>query len=263
MPVTAAWRIRGRSRGESASPSRRRVGLVPALDQLVGADSCSDPGSRAVGRPRDDGSSAGDGLARRGMDVVGAVIVLLLTAPLSLVVAVWIRLDSPGPALLRQQRIGLERRPFTLYKFRTMRVGVDDAAHRALIAAELRGEDTRSGGSTKIDDDPRITRAGRLLRRTSCDELPQLLNVIRGDMSLVGPRPCLPWEADMFPAEFSERFTVRPGLTGLWQVRGRSALGTLDMLELDLEYVRNRRLRTDLRILMATVPSLIRGDGAR
>jgi lipopolysaccharide/colanic/teichoic acid biosynthesis glycosyltransferase len=197
------------------------------------------------------------------MDIVGAALVLLLTAPLSLVVTVWIRLDSPGPALLRQQRVGLGRRPFTLYKFRTMSVGSDDAAHRALIAAELRGEDTRSGGSTKIVDDPRITRAGRFLRRTSYDELPQLINVIRGDMSLVGPRPCLPWEADMFPSEYAERFTVQPGLTGLWQVRGRSGLGTLGMLELDLEYVRSRQLRTDLSILVSTIPALLRGDGAR
>ncbi|SNR77419.1 sugar transferase [Blastococcus mobilis] len=216
-----------------------------------------------VSQPVEDGTPAWDEVARRGMDLVGAALLLLLTAPLSLILAVWIRLDTPGPALFRQQRVGQGRRPFTLYKFRTMRVGADDAAHRALIAAELRGEDTRRRGSTKIDDDARITRAGRFLRRTSCDELPQLLNVVRGDMSLVGPRPCLPWEADMFPAKYAERFTVRPGLTGLWQVRGRSVLGTLDMLELDLEYVRTRRLGTDLAIVMATIPALLRGDGAR
>ena len=208
-------------------------------------------------------SSAWAGVGRRGMDVVGAALLLLFSAPLTLATGVWIRLDSPGPALLRQQRVGLGRRPFTLYKFRTMRVGGDDAAHRALIAAELRGEDTRSGGSTKMDGDPRITRAGRLLRRTSWDELPQLWNVLRGDMSLVGPRPCLPWEADLFPEKYHERFTVRPGLTGLWQVRGRSSLGTREMLELDLEYVRTRRLSTDIRIVMATPSTLLRGDGAR
>jgi lipopolysaccharide/colanic/teichoic acid biosynthesis glycosyltransferase len=197
------------------------------------------------------------------VDVVGSALLLLFTAPMSVVIAAWIRLDSPGPALLRQRRVGLDQRPFTLYKFRTMRVGTDDAAHRALIASELRGEDTRSGGSTKIDGDPRITRAGRFLRRTSCDELPQLWNVLRGDMSLVGPRPCLPWEADMFPEKYAERYSVRPGLTGLWQVRGRSFLGTREMLELDLEYLRTRRLSNDLRIIMATVPALLRGDGAR
>ncbi len=201
--------------------------------------------------------------ARRGLDFLGAAVLLLLTSPLSLAIAIWIRLDSPGPALLRQQRVGLGRRPFTFYKFRSMRVGVDDSAHRALIAAELRGEDTRHGGSTKIHDDPRVTRSGRFLRRTSLDELPQLFNVLLGDMSLVGPRPCLEWEADMFPAKYAERFNVRPGLTGLWQVRGRSTMGTPEMLELDLEYVRDRRLGRDLSILIATVPSLLRGGGAR
>ncbi len=217
----------------------------------------------AGSRPARYGPSAWDSAARRGVDVVGSALLLLFTAPMSVVIAAWIRLDSPGPALLRQRRVGLDQRPFTLYKFRTMRVGTDDAAHRALIASELRGEDTRSGGSTKIDGDPRITRAGRFLRRTSCDELPQLWNVLRGDMSLVGPRPCLPWEADMFPEKYAERYSVRPGLTGLWQVRGRSFLGTREMLELDLEYLRTRRLSNDLRIIMATVPALLRGDGAR
>ncbi len=217
----------------------------------------------AADPPIGDGRPVWEGAARRALDIGGAAIALLLTAPLFLAIVIWVRLDSPGPALLRQQRVGLGRRPFTLYKFRSMRIGVDDAAHRALIAAELRGEDTRRGGSTKIENDPRITRSGRCLRRTSLDELPQLLNVLRGDMSLTGPRPCLDWEADMFPAKYAERFSVRPGLTGLWQVKGRSTMGTLDMLELDLEYVRDRRLGRDLSILMATIPSLLRGGGAR
>ena len=197
------------------------------------------------------------------MDLAGSAVLLVLTAPLMLVLAVWIRLDSAGPALHKQRRVGAGRRPFTFYKFRSMVVGGDDAAHRALIAAELRGEDTSQDGSTKIGDDPRITRAGRFLRRTSLDELPQLFNVLRGDMALVGPRPCLEWEADMFPAQYAERFDVRPGLTGLWQVQGRSTLGTLEMLELDLEYVRHRRLRLDVEILRATLPALLRHDGAR
>ena len=144
-----------------------------------------------------------------------------------------------------------------------MRVGGDDLAHRRLIEAELRGEDTAEGGSTKLPDDDRVTRSGHFLRRTSLDELPQLINVLRGDMSLVGPRPCLPWEADLFPAAFAERFRVRPGLTGLWQVTGRSTVGTLDMLRADLEYLRQRRLTLDVGILIRTVPSLLRGDGAR
>jgi lipopolysaccharide/colanic/teichoic acid biosynthesis glycosyltransferase len=204
-----------------------------------------------------------EAVVRRAIDVVVAVVVLLLTLPMLLLLALWIRRDSPGPALYRHQRIGLGGKAFTMYKFRSMRLGCDDRDHRALIAAELRGEDTSQGGSTKVSNDTRITRPGRLLRRTSLDELPQLLNVLRGEMSLVGPRPCLDWEADMFPPQYVERFSVRPGLTGLWQVRGRSTVGTLDMLRLDMEYVRNRRLRLDLFILLATVATLLKPNGAR
>jgi lipopolysaccharide/colanic/teichoic acid biosynthesis glycosyltransferase len=200
---------------------------------------------------------------RRGVDIVFAAIALLLGAPLLVAIALWIRLDSPGPALYRHERIGLDHQPFTLYKFRSMRIGGDDAAHRLLIAAELRGEVTHHGGSTKLAADARITRPGRLLRRTSLDELPQLVNVLFGQMSLVGPRPCLRWEADLFPAEYVGRFDVRPGLTGLWQVSGRSTVGTLEMLMMDMRYVRDRRLAHDLLILLRTLPSLLHGDGAR
>ncbi|GAA3243371.1 hypothetical protein GCM10017691_48180 [Pseudonocardia petroleophila] len=204
-----------------------------------------------------------DRAVRRTVDIAVSGLALVVLAPLLLMLAVSIRIDTPGPALFRQPRVGAGRRPFTFYKFRSMRVGGDDARLRELIAAEIRGEDTSAGGSWKIDADPRITRVGRLLRRTSLDELPQMLNVLRGDMTLVGPRPCLDWEAEMFPPEFADRFSVRPGLTGLWQVNGRSTVGTLDMLRMDVDYVRRRRLSLDLRILAATIPSMIRGDGAR
>jgi lipopolysaccharide/colanic/teichoic acid biosynthesis glycosyltransferase len=207
--------------------------------------------------------SAWERAGRRTLDVVVSTTLLLLVLPLLLLIALWVRLDSPGPVLYRQQRVGLARQRFPLYKFRSMRVGGDDAAHRTLIEAELRGEDTRDeNGSTKARDD-RITRSGHLLRRTSLDELPQLFNVLLGHMSLVGPRPCLDWEADMFPPEYAGRFSVSPGLTGLWQVSGRSTVGTLEMLKMDMEYVRTRRLSRDLSILLWTVPSLLRGDGAR
>jgi lipopolysaccharide/colanic/teichoic acid biosynthesis glycosyltransferase len=180
-----------------------------------------------------------------------------------IVIAAVIRLTSPGPALFRQSRVGLARQPFSLYKFRTMRVGGDDAALREMITRELRGEDTSVGGSQKLDGDSRITRFGSFLRRTSLDELPQLFNVLLGDMGLVGPRPCLEWEAEMFPREFDERFGVRPGMTGLWQVSGRSNMGTLDMLRLDVYYVRHRTLSRDVGILTRTIPVVLRGDGAR
>ena len=202
-------------------------------------------------------------IARRAVDLSVVVVALLVLMIPMLIIGMAIRLSSPGPAFYRQQRIGRGGRPFTMYKFRTMRVGGSDAQHRELIARELRGEDTSVNGSWKIDHDPRVTRIGSLLRRTSLDELPQLFNVLLGQMSLVGPRPCLDWEAEMFPPRFAERFDVPPGLTGLWQVSGRSTMGTLEMLELDLAYVRGWSFWSDLGILLRTVPALLRGQGAR
>jgi lipopolysaccharide/colanic/teichoic acid biosynthesis glycosyltransferase len=202
-------------------------------------------------------------VTRRVVDVLICSALLLFLAIPMLLVALAVHLEDGGPALFRQQRVGLRGNRFTLFKFRTMFQGVDDGALRTLIARELAGEDTVENGSSKLNNDRRITRTGAFLRKTSLDELPQLINVVRGDMTLVGPRPCLDWEADMFPAEFSPRFSVRPGLTGLWQVSGRSALGTLEMLQLDVRYVRSRSLRSDLGILLRTVPALLRGSGAR
>jgi lipopolysaccharide/colanic/teichoic acid biosynthesis glycosyltransferase len=202
-------------------------------------------------------------VARRAVDLGVVVVALLVLLVPMLLIATAIRLGSPGPAFYRQQRLGRGGRPFTMYKFRTMRVGGSDSQHRELIARELRGENTSVDGSWKIDRDPRVTPVGSFLRRTSLDELPQLFNVLRGQMSLVGPRPCLDWEAEMFPAKFAERFDVPPGLTGLWQVSGRSTMGTLEMLELDLAYVRSWSFWTDLLILLRTVPTLVRGHGAR
>ncbi len=200
---------------------------------------------------------------RRGLDVLLAGIALIGLAPLMIAIAIAVRITSRGPALFSQTRVGLHGKPFTFYKFRTMRLGGDDAAHRHMIARELGGEDVSAGGSWKLDDDQRITRVGAFLRRTSLDELPQLINVLAGDMAMVGPRPCLDWEAEMFPVEFGRRFDVRPGVTGLWQVSGRSTVGTLDMLHLDVRYVNERTLRGDLSILARTVPTVVRGDGAR
>jgi lipopolysaccharide/colanic/teichoic acid biosynthesis glycosyltransferase len=202
--------------------------------------------------------------ASRALDLVLVIPGLLVLSPLFALVAVVVRATSPGPAIFRQERVGYEGRPFTLYKFRTMAASADDdGALRDLIVRELRGEDTTTGGSAKLPDDPRITRVGAVLRRTSIDELPQLWNVLRGDMALVGPRPCLPWEAALFSPPDAERFRVRPGITGLWQVSGRSTLGTLAMLDLDRRYVATRSLRTDVAILARTLPVLLRGDGAR
>jgi lipopolysaccharide/colanic/teichoic acid biosynthesis glycosyltransferase len=208
-------------------------------------------------------ATASERVARRTADILIAGTALLVLAPILVIIGVVIRLTTPGPALFKQRRVGLDLQTFSFYKFRTMRVGADDSPLRDLIARELRGEDTSSGGSRKLHGDNRITRIGAFLRRTSVDELPQLINILRGDMTLVGPRPCLEWEAEMFPIEFHERFAVRPGVTGLWQVSGRSTMGTLDMLRLDVHYVRHRTLRGDVEILARTLPAVMRGDGAR
>jgi len=205
---------------------------------------------------------AADWLRRTADVVVSSLLLILFLVPM-LLIAVAIHLEDKGPAFFRQERVGLGGGRFTLFKFRTMFRGGDDRELRELIARELRGEDTVENGSSKLNNDSRVTRTGALLRKTSLDELPQLLNVLRGDMTLVGPRPCLSWEAEMFPEEFEPRFSVPPGLTGLWQVSGRSTLGTLDMLRLDVRYVESRSLRSDADILLRTVPALLRSNGAR
>jgi len=187
--------------------------------------------------------------------VLGAVAVLVLS-PLLLAFAVAIRLDSRGPALFRQVRIGQDGRPFTMIKFRTM---VTDAHERR------QGLLPNNDGNSvlfKMRDDPRVTRVGRLLRRFSLDELPQIFNVVSGDMSLVGPRPSLPEEVELYAQEVHRRFVVKPGLTGLWQVSGRADLGWADCVRLDLSYVDNWSLSLDLRILGRTLGAVLRGQGA-
>ncbi|MDT7569556.1 MAG: hypothetical protein QOK26_2505 [Pseudonocardiales bacterium] len=204
-----------------------------------------------------------ESVARRAVDLTVSLAALLVLGIPLIVIGLVIRWTSVGPALFQQQRVGLGGKTFTMYKFRTMRTGVGDEMLRELIAAELRGEDTSVDGSYKLDSDPRVTPIGVFLRKTSLDELPQLINVLFGDMSLVGPRPCLEWEARMFPTEFQPRFSVRPGITGLWQVSGRSTVSTLEMLHLDLTYVRTRNLVGDLSILVRTVPSMLKDHSVR
>ncbi len=203
-------------------------------------------------------------VAKRAIDLAVAGSGLLVLSPLVMVIAVVVRATSRGPAFFRQERIGLGGRPFEIIKFRTMTASNDDTALREMIRLELTGEAVPAeDGSFKTAEDSRITSIGRWLRHTSLDEVPQLVNVIRGEMSLVGPRPALPWEVEMFPAKYQCRADVLPGLTGLWQVSGRGWLDTLDMLRLDLEYVQTRSLRLDLSILLRTVPVMLRSDGTR
>ncbi|MDQ1585307.1 MAG: hypothetical protein QOJ90_377 [Actinomycetota bacterium] len=188
---------------------------------------------------------------------LAAVIMLVLLSPLLVVVAVMVRLDSSGPALFRQTRVGLARHPFVMLKFRTMRADCEDSEHRRYVTDMLNG-DVRHGGQAGVYKlvDERVTRLGAFLRRTSIDELPQLVNVVRGDMMLVGPRPALAWEAELFPAWAHPRFAVRPGLTGLWQVSGRNGLDYLAALRLDVAYVTTRSVLLDLKILLLTVSVL-------
>jgi lipopolysaccharide/colanic/teichoic acid biosynthesis glycosyltransferase len=195
-------------------------------------------------------------IAKRTLDVTGAVLGLLLLAPLLLSVAVAVRVTSPGPALFRQRRAGRSDRSFVLWKFRTMVDGAD-RMREALLA------DVPEDEWLDLADDPRVTRLGRFLRRTSLDELPQLVNVLRGDMSLVGPRPLPLDEHARIPGWAAARIEVRPGLTGPWQVAGREQIGFLDMLRLDCEYVGRRSLWEDLKLLVRTVPAVIDGRGAK
>jgi lipopolysaccharide/colanic/teichoic acid biosynthesis glycosyltransferase len=177
-----------------------------------------------------------------------------------------IYLDSPGPVLFRQQRIGLYGRPFTFLKFRSMRVDADSAPHRQFATAFIQGkaqpQPSDSGQLYKLVRDRRVTRVGHFLRRSSLDELPQLWNVLRGEMSLVGPRPPIPYEVECYRPEHLRRLTVKPGITGLWQVSGRSATTFEQMVALDVAYIRRRSLLLDLSILWRTVPVvLLRKDG--
>jgi lipopolysaccharide/colanic/teichoic acid biosynthesis glycosyltransferase len=182
--------------------------------------------------------------------------------PLWGAIALAICLDSPGGVLFRQTRLGLGGRPFTIYKFRTMRADADDALHRRAVArwAAGRGYPAAGGCLYKPERDPRVTPVGRCLRLTGLDELPQLLNVLRGEMSLVGPRPALPYELEHYRPCYYERFRVRPGITGLWQVNRRRAPSLEEAMALDRQYVRRLSLRLDLAILLQTVPLLLAGD---
>lgn len=204
-------------------------------------------------------------LAKRVLDIVGATVGLALLSPVLALVAVAVRLDSPGSAVFRQQRIGRGGRPFTFYKFRTMRDGNDPAIHRAYTAALIKGETENlrgENGSFKIEADPRVTRLGRFLRRTSIDELPQLVNVLRGDMSLVGPRPPLDYEVALYSDRDHRRLGVTPGITGLWQVNGRCGTTFSEMVDLDLAYIDNWSLGLDLRIIARTFRAVLDRKGA-
>jgi lipopolysaccharide/colanic/teichoic acid biosynthesis glycosyltransferase len=181
--------------------------------------------------------------------------------PLMVVAYVLVRVSTPGPAVFRQARVGRGGKTFDILKFRTMYADCDEDVHREYVTRLLVGTAEQHDGLYKLGADPRVTRVGAVLRRYSIDELPQLVNVLLGQMSLVGPRPALPWEAEMFPDWALARYSVRPGLTGLWQVSGRNRLTMLQGLRLDVEYVERQSTRLDLAILARTVPTVLAARG--
>jgi lipopolysaccharide/colanic/teichoic acid biosynthesis glycosyltransferase len=205
------------------------------------------------------------------IDVILASLALLLLSPLMLAVAIAVKLTSRGPMIFKQARLGKAGIPFTFYKFRSMRVNTDDAIHRAYTASLIRaGETGPTAGMAagapavyKMKADPRVTWIGGIIRKTSLDELPQLFNVLKGDMSMVGPRPCIPYEAENYePWHLRRILAAKPGITGVWQVEGRSKVTFSEMVRMDLRYIRECSLGLDLKILMKTVAVVIRCDGA-
>jgi lipopolysaccharide/colanic/teichoic acid biosynthesis glycosyltransferase len=214
--------------------------------------------------------------AKRALDFILAGLLLTLLLPLILLIAVLIKLDSPGPVFFTQERVGAKRqrlgrqamwivRNFTMYKFRSMVHNADSSVHEAYIRDFVEGRARPSfagDGNFKPPNDPRVTRIGRLLRKLSFDELPQLLNVLNGDMSLVGPRPVPPYEAACYGDAHRKRLAALPGITGFWQVKGRCQVTFEQMIRMDLEYIRNASLWFDLKILFLTIPAVLSGRGA-
>ena len=206
---------------------------------------------------------------KRVSDIVMAAISVFVLFPLWALIMILVKLDSKGPVLFLQERVGMDGRVFLCYKFRTMIAGADENVHREAYKLNIEGDDAANAGDTekpvfgKVRNDPRITRVGKFLRRTSLDELPQLLNVLKGDMSIVGPRPPIPYEVEAYALWHRKRLDVKPGITGLWQVSGRNRLTFEEMVQLDLFYVKNWSLWLDLKIILLTLPAMMRDDGAR
>ncbi|HEX6796090.1 MAG TPA: sugar transferase [Ktedonobacterales bacterium] len=202
--------------------------------------------------------------AKRVLDLVGTVLLLIPLSLLMAVVAVAIKLDSPGPIFFRQKRVGLDGAEFEMLKFRSMFVNNDDAVHRDAIRRFMDGQaldETSATSRYKLSADPRITRVGRFIRKTSLDELPQFINVLRGEMSLVGPRPPLAYEVALYRPSDMRRLAGKPGVTGTWQVYGRSRVTFDEMIEMDVAYLRRQSLLEDLKLIVLTVPAVLRGGG--
>jgi len=207
------------------------------------------------------GAGSASRIAKRAFDVAASLAAIVVLSPLLLLIALLVRLESPGPALFRQERLGRDLRPFWMYKFRSMHHEAGDSLHREAVKRTAESK-RREIGTFKSLDDPRVTRVGRFIRAWNLDELPNLINIIRGDMSVVGPRPALDYELPYYKDWFYKRFAVRPGLTGLWQVKRADAEDFDEMIRMDVEYVQAMSFWTDLRLVALTIPSIIREKGA-
>lgn len=203
---------------------------------------------------------------RRAFDILFALALIIVLSPILIAVAIAVRVDSRGPAFFRQRRVGYHEKEFTLFKFRSMRVDADPRGHREYVTALINGAEANPDGGRenlyKLAVDNRITPVGRWIRHWSLDELPQLFNVVRGDMTLVGPRPAIAYEVAEYPNWYRERFSVKPGLTGYWQVSGRSERTYEEMVRLDIEYAKRRSLGLDLSILLKTPWVVLSRKGA-
>ena len=194
---------------------------------------------------------------KRLMDIVGASLGLLLASPIMLIVAILIKLEDPkGPIIFSQVRNREYPRTFKMYKFRSMYIDAEERLQ------ELMHLNEQSGPAFKIKDDPRITKIGKFIRKTSLDELPQLFNVLKGEMSLVGPRPAIPREVEQYTAYQKQRLFVKPGLTCIWQVSGRNNIGFDEWVELDIEYIKTRNLWLDIKLILLTIPAMLGDESA-
>ncbi len=207
---------------------------------------------------------------KRVSDILISGVAIILLSPVWLIISILIKLDSPGGIFFRQERVGMDGRKFLCYKFRSMRADADETIHRESYRKNIEGRTAEANaGNTekpvfgKVKDDPRVTKIGKFLRRSSLDEIPQLLNVIKGDMSVVGPRPPIPYEVEDYDLWHRKRLDMKPGITGLWQVSGRNRLTFEEMVRIDLYYIENWSLWLDLKIILLTLPAILRGDGAR
>lgn len=260
--------LRGRLTSEQFSQIKFSFHLFPEEWDPNNPERQSNPTLYPDLHQRDGNNRLGRAL-KRGMDILGSLALLILLSPVFFVIAAAVKLTSRGPILFRQQRIGEHGTAFTFLKFRSMYVNNDASQHkeyvRQLIAGQAAKQPTNGPGEGifKLTNDPRITPIGNFLRRSSLDELPQFVNVLRGDMSLVGPRPPVPYEVEAYATWHRRRLLeAKPGITGLWQVEGRSRVGFDDMVRLDLRYARHSSPWLDLKILVQTPRAVIAGNGA-